>query len=437
MAKNILEKIKIKFILIFALITRIILLPWTFHGDITVTYWWGKFATEFCCRGFYDWLNFGGYGRPDQPMLNIYYDWGIRQIFTWLHSMFWFLNVNIPIFPSKFMLWFFLNGNQILLKFPMIIFDVLIIFLSYKFVRSQFNEKKAKIVALILTFYVPLIYNSAVWGSGDSIINFFALLSLYFLWNKKYIPFALFFLTSVLYKPSLLIWIPVILICLLKNKIKIKNIVITGIFSLIFIYLISCPFNPKEINPIFWFFETMITKILPGAMQQITVNAMNFWALIYGLLPQRLDETLVFNLISHRSLSVIICSIFYLIICFKLYKKFTIKNLLLSLVNITLITFMFMTRMHERYTFPALIPLLILCFYDKKFIKYFIILSITHMLNVYNWWWIPNIKLLIEILKQDLFIRLISLINLIITIKIFCFSFKNEKIYAQNKRKNS
>jgi hypothetical protein len=170
----------------------------------------------------------------------------------------------------------------------------------------------------------------------------------------------------------------------------------------------------------------MTTKILPGAMPQITANAMNFWAIIYGLLPQRLDKTLVFNLISHRQLFLIICSIFYLIIYFKLYKKYTVKNLLLSLVNITLITFMFMTRMHERYTFPALIPLLMLCFYDKKFIKYFVILSITHLLNVYNWWWIPNIKPLIFILKQDFFVRFISLINLIITLKIFSFSFKKE-----------
>ncbi|MDD2482719.1 MAG: hypothetical protein PHE32_02575 [Candidatus Shapirobacteria bacterium] len=431
MAKNIFKKIKIYHILIFTFIVRFILLPWTFHGDITVTYWWGQFTSEFGFRGFYDWINFGGYGRPDQPMLNIFYIEGVRQIYSLLHSFFWFLNVNIPIFPSKFMEWFFLNGNQILLKFPMIIFDILIIYTSFKFIKIQFNEKKAKIIAIILTFYPPMIYNSSVWGSGDSIVNFFALLSVYFAWQKKYIYSSLFFIISVLYKPSLLIWAPILLVCFLKNKIKIRELMVTIFFSLSCISLISFPFNPVEINPLIWFYQTMTTKILPGAMPQITANAMNIWALIYGLLPQRLDKSLIFNLISHRQFSLIICSIFYLIICFKLYKKYTIQNLLLSLVNITLITFMFMTRMHERYTFPALIPLLMLCFYDKKFIKYFFILSITHLLNVYNWWWIPNIKPLIFILKQDFFVRLISLTNLLITLKIFSFNFKNKSLCSK------
>lgn len=431
MAKDIFQKIKIQNILIIAFIIRFVLLPWTFHGDVTVTYWWGQFTSEFGFRGLYNWINFGGYGRPDQPMINIFYIEGVRQVYSWLYSLFWFLNVKIPIFPSKFMQWYFLNGNQILLKFPMIIFDVLTIKFGFKFIKTQFNEKKAKIIALILTFYPPMIYNSAVWGSGDIIINFFGLLSLYFVWHKKHTLSALFFLISVLYKPSLLIWSPILLVCFIKNKIKLKELIFTVVASLVFIYLISSQFNPVEWSPFYWFYQTMTTRILPGAMPQITANAMNFWTIFYGLLPQRLDNTLVFNLINHRQLSLIICSIFYIFIYLKLYKEFTIKKLLLSLVNITLITFMFMTRMHERYTFPALIPLLILCFYDKKFIKYFIILSITHLLNVYNWWWIPNIKPLIFILKQDLFIRLISFINLVITLKIFSFSFKTKPKYVQ------
>lgn len=412
---SLLKTIKIKHILIVSFLIRFVLLPLTFHGDVTVTYWWGKFASEFRLRGFYDWLNFGGYGLPDQPMINIYYNWFVREIYLVLHSFFWYLNITFPLFPSKFMQWFFLNGNQILLKLPMIIADIGLIYISYKFIEKNFSIKKAKIISLILCFYLPMIYNSALWGSGDSIINFFALMGIYFFYNHKEYKGVLFFIISILYKASLLIWSPLLLIILIKNKRSFFSISKLLIFTLSLLYIICLPFTPIEINPIFWFFKTMLTKILPGAMNQITVNSFNFWAIFFGLTPIT-DNFLIFNLISTRNLSLIICFILILLICINLYKKYSPKNLLLSLVNITLITFIFMTRMHERYTFPALLPLLLLIFFDKSYIKYFLILSITHLLNVYNWWWYPKIPILIFFLKQPLVITSLSILNTIITL---------------------
>jgi hypothetical protein len=172
----------------------------------------------------------------------------------------------------------------------------------------------------------------------------------------------------------------------------------------------------------------MTTKILPGVMDQVTANAMNFWGLIFGLKP-KLDEFLIFNFISARSFSLILCGIFYLFVMFKLIKNYSLKNLLLSLVNISLVTFTFMTRMHERYSFPALIPLLLLCHYDRRFIKYFIILSITHMINVYSGWWTPNIPFLINILKNEIIIRSVSFINIFITLKLVFFNLNIKNNY--------
>ncbi|MDD4938340.1 MAG: hypothetical protein PHX34_04995 [Candidatus Shapirobacteria bacterium] len=414
MSKGIYQKLSLSKIIIIGLIVRLFSWPWTYHGDINATYWWGKFAAEFSWRGFYDWLYFGGHGIPDQPMLNIYYNWGIRQIYLFFYNIFWFLNQHISLFPSKFMQWYFLEGNQILLKLPMIIADILLVYFCYKFTKS-------KLVALVLSLYPPLIYNSAVWGSGDSIINLLALLGFYFLWKKKYIPGALFYISSVLYKPSLLVWAIIIPIILIKNKIKSKDIILSATVSLLFIYVICSPFNPIEVNPLLWFFNIMTTKILPGIMDQVTANAMNLWALIFGLKP-KLDEFLILNTISARNFSIIICVIFYFIILLKLFKKYTQKNLLLTLVTISMVTFTFMTRMHERYTFPALIPLLILAYKDRRFIKYFIILSVTHMINVYSGWWMPNISFLVKILDNDFVVRSVSLINIIITLRLVFFS---------------
>ncbi len=419
MIKGIYQKLDLKRILIFALLIRLFCWPWIYHGDVNATYWWGRFASEFTWRGYYDWLFFGGHGIPDQPMLNIYYNWGVRQIYLFLYNIFWFLNQNIRLFPSKFMQWYFLEGNQYLLKMPMVFADLILIYLCSKFTKS-------KSIAIILSLYPPMIYNSAVWGSGDSIINLLALLGFYFLWKKRYTPAFLFYVSSVLYKPSLLIWSIIIPIILIKNKVNLKKIIVSGLITLLFIYLICLPFSPIEINPLIWFFTTMMTKILPGIMDQVTANAMNFWALIFGLKP-KLDEFLIFNLISARSFSLIFCFILYLIILIKLFKNYSQKNLLLTLVTITMATFTFMTRMHERYTFPALIPLLLLSYQDRRFAKYFFILSITHMINVYSGWWTPHIPFLIKLFDNQFTVRSISLINIIITLKLIFFNFNINK----------
>ena len=415
MLKSIWQKISLKTILFFSLLLRLALWPWIYHGDVTYTYWWGKFAAEFTWRGYYDWLNFGGYAHPDQPMLNIIYDWLIRLLYNFIYQILWFINVQIPAFPSKIMSWYFFDGNQALLKLPMIVADILIIYFVYRFIAKNFSVSRAKIAALILSLYPPLIYNSAVWGSGDSLINLFALLAIFYLYQKKYLVFTLLFLCSILYKSSLIIWIPIIFVMLLRQKIKTISLAKMSLVSIIFVYLISRPFAIK--NPFIWFFETLTQKILPGPMPQITANAMNFWALIFGLEP-RLDELLFLNLISIRNLSLLICFFLFVYILRHLYQHYSTKNLLLALVQISLVVFTFMTRMHERYTFPALIPLFILCYYDKRYWQYFIILSITHCLNIYNWWWVPNFSPLVFLLKTDFVIRLISLINTILTLKL-------------------
>ena len=413
MLKKLYQKLTITKILILGIFIRLLSWPWIYHGDVTATYWWGKFASEFNWRGFYDWLNFGGHSPPDQPMVNIYYDWIVRQVYLFFYNIFWFLNIHIPLFPSRFMQWYFIDGNQYLLKIPMILADILIVYFGYKFTKS-------KAIALVLALYPPLIYNSAIWGSGDSLVSLFALLGIYFLWHKKYLPSIFFLLFSFLYKSSLLIWIPIIPIILIKNKISVKNILLSSSFLLALVYIICLPFNPVEINPIFWFFQTMLTKILPGFMDLVTANAMNFWAIIYGLKPQ-IDGFLILNLITARAFSLIVCVILYLYVLIQLFKNYSPKYLLLTLINITLITFTFMTRMHERYTFPALIPLLMLSHYDRRFIKYFVILSITHMVNIVLVW--P----LTIYLYNNYIIFTVSFINVVITLKLVFFNFDKKR----------
>jgi len=420
------NKTKIKHVLLTALLLRLILLPLTYHGDIKVLYWWGKYIVDWGPRGYYDWLYFGGYGEPDQPMLMIFYTRYIRHLYLFIYNILWFINIKIRLFPSAIMTWYFHHGNQVLLKLPMVFADLGIITIVYRLIKKHFSSSQAKFSVAAIALFPPLLYNSAIWGSGDAIINFLALLSLQKLLDKKYIACSILLISSILFKASLLIWLPIFLIIFLKNKPTVGKIFKITLPGLFLIYILSRPFAPIEIHPLVWFYQTFTQKILPGCMHQLTSNAMNLWALIFGLKPQ-LDELRILPFLTTRSLSLIIVSFCYLLVIHRLYRNYSLKNVLLSLVNISLFTFTFMTRMHERYTFPALIPLFILCFYNSKFVKYFLVLTLTHMLNIYNWWWWPPIPFLISFLKIPITIRIISLINLILTIKLLSIPYENSK----------
>jgi Gpi18-like mannosyltransferase len=411
-------------IILFALLLRLGLLPLAYHGDVNVNYWWGRYANDFGLRGFYDWLDFGNYGRPDLPMLFIYYCLFIRKIYLIFYEFLWFININLPLFPSKLITWYSEHGNQILLKVPLIASDIGLIFLTFKIIKTKINEKIALIAAWLVALYPPLIYNSAVWGSGDSTVIFLGLCSIWLLLNRKYLISTLCILASILFKPTLLTLLPFMLIILIKQKIKAITLFKIILFSLLIIYLISAPFTST--NPLVWFIDTYFRKILSADWRhQLTGNAMNFWGLIFGLDPKT-DNLIVFSHLTARLFSIITTATIEVFILFKLFKKFNFLNLLSSISASTITIFIFMTRMHERYLLPAIISLLILMYFDKKYLKYFVVLSLTHMLNIYHGWWIPQIPWLISFLSQDTVIRIISAVNVIAGL-FFLLSYLTEK----------
>ncbi|HWS49342.1 MAG TPA: hypothetical protein VN174_04810 [Candidatus Methanoperedens sp.] len=428
MAKNIFVKLSIRNILIFAFIIRIILLPLSFHGDVQVNYLWGKSLSIFDWNGFYENINHNNYYPPDQPMLILIYDWTINIVFKYLSKTLYFLYSNTGLFSSRYIYWFFENGNQILLKFPMLIADILIIYFSYRFTLEKFSLNKAKIISVILSLYLPYTYNSSLWGSGDSIINLFALGSIYLFYQKKHVLPVIFYLTSIFFKPTLLIWFPIILIILIKQRTPILKSTLMLTVGVICLYIISTPFTNSI--PLIWLFHTIKNQIIFGSLDYLTVNAMNLWALIYGFGTSS-DTHLIKEILSIRDISLFICLFFYLIIIKNLYFSFNLKNVLLSMSQVTLVTFSFMTRMHERYSYSSLLPLLMLCLYDAKYIKYFVIFTITHTLNIIYSWWLPILNPIAEFIAFEKNIVIISIINVLCTI---CLVFTNSKYRLNGKK---
>lgn len=399
--KQFLRNISISRILVAALIIRLVLIPLAFHSDLTTNTIWGIYAEEFGLKGYYDWLNFGNYARPEYPPISTILFLAVRGLWLRLFDVIWFVNVKIPAFPSNLMTWYDTLGNQALLKLPGIISDIGIGYLIYKY------TKKVK-YAVFYLFNPAVIYLSSVWGQTESFVAFFGLLGIIKFLEKKYYSGFWSLFVSFLTKASLLPSFPVILIQAVKEKMKLKEIVMLAVFALAGVFLVGSIFTDG--SAVTWMIESYRTKFMVGPfnLPYINLNAFNFWGLILGL--DRISDKTEFLGIAYSLWAWIIAGSFFAVILNKFRDKKT--NIFFALTLVFTASFLFLPRMHERYLFPAFVFFPILVAKFPKLARAFVLLSAVFLINLYHWWWIPAIPPLMAFFDLELVVRGLSAVNL-------------------------
>lgn len=284
-----------------------------------------------------------------------------------------------------------INDNLLIFffRFPSMIADLILGFCIYIMVKTKASEKIALIASALFLLGPPIIYNSTIWGQIDSINNLFFYLSLMFLVKKRAFFSALFFALSLFVKLSFLPLIPLYLILGLSGIFfKRTSFIISIVITSIIILILCLPFSTDP----FWIFS-VIEKSAYGMNQDISVNAYNFWWLIFNpalkVSPPPITST--FLGLSLNYWAYLIFTMFYLpiiLVSAKLIKikKLSTEKLFLLTAMIAFVSFLFLPKMHERYLYPAL-PLLITWVGFKN--KYWIItaiLSFIHFLNLYIVW---------------------------------------------------
>lgn len=386
-------------IILIALVIRILLIPFAYHSDLNTNSIWGTYARDFGLRGYYDWLNFGNYAIPEYPPFSTLLFLLVRKIYDIVFALLWFMNVRLPVFPSELIMWMDKFGYMAFLKLPGIAGDILIGFLIYKITR------KIKLACLYL-FNPITIYLSALWGQTESFVCLFLLIGILATIKKKYLLGLSGLFVSFLTKASGLPALPIIVIQTLKDKIKLKEIVVLILLLLGASFIVGYFFTDHAY--IGWLIEHYRDRFIigPANLPYINLNAFNLWGLVLG-----------FSRISDQPYSLFawgISFIFFLIIIYKFTKKNT--NIFFALVMIFFAAFLFLPRMHERYLFPVFVffPFLLAKF--PKLTKIFWILSIIFLINLYHWWWVPNIPILVNLFSLELVLRGLSLANLVIFI---------------------
>lgn len=360
---------------------------------------------------------------PNYPPLAIYIFAAMRYLNPLIHGLYWWLNITFSFIPSNLI--FFLEKTVFLaalMKVPAILADIGIALTVFIFAKKIIpkNSKGQILAASLILFNPAFIFNSALWGQIDSIPIFFVLLSSYFLlYSRKDIISSMLFLAAILVKPTIIIFLPVYIIVFVK-KYGIKKSIINLLLTNIVFCLSFFPFASNK-NIFLYPYQVYYEKILLAqSLSFVTNGAFNFWVLITKLNGIKDTTAFLFG-ISYRTLSYLIAStIGFLAILPIVRGRKTVGNYFTAIFLVGFAAFLFLTKMHERYSLLPLVFLLILSLKRKNLTKWFIFMSIMSFVNHYNSWPVPKIEFFFKVINNIWFISAISVIN----VAVFFYLYK-------------
>lgn len=427
-------------ILLVSLAFRLLIAPTGFHIDIISNAGWGMWITAHGPLGFYT-NNIWTFAWPTQPpFVSLLYGFD-SLLYSWLLEAFRKIGNMIVLYhiaPWHLRFWFeftkwfdtakisdesaFTTGYLTTIKILPILADLFIASIIYKI--AKFEKNKFPLLWSTLYLISPFSwYLSALWGQYDQLSYLFLLIASILVSNKKLSVLTPFiFAVSIAVKPTALILLPFFIYIYIKNTRSKISYIISAILIILFFYTTTKVFTLD--NPINFTKDVLINKIFYKSGSRLTANAFNFWRIIVGNRIESADFAFLFIPAKWWSYSAFFLFNFLAI---KKIKKINIKNVMTGIFIISAGSWLFMTNMLDRYFFAGVATGLILSVFDRRILKYWIILSIIFWINLYNQWWFPDfLQPLHNILAANnaIITRLLALINVITFAKILQISLK-------------
>lgn len=370
------EKILIFAILGLALLLRIVIAPIIkgYPADMGLFELWANSAANDL-TGIY---NIAGNISLDYPPVYIYVLFVIGKILNFFGSS---LSA---------------DGIVVLIKLPAMLADVVTAFLLYK-ISGKFIKGYWKLaIAAIYVFNPAVLYNSTIYGQIDSILAMVIAVALYFLIKGDYIFSSMFFAIAILLKPQGIFVLPVLLFAILFRakplRKKLADILISLATGLATTILIILPFSFTQ-KPL-WIMDLYLKTI--DGYQYASLNAFNLFSLLGANWSKDDVKLSVFGVetpLSYLHWGYILAGL-VLVFVLALYVIAFLRRLknpltpsihfIASLILVTGI-FMFSSRMHERYMFPAMVLALLAFVYlkDKIFLIIYTAFSFVIFTNVF------------------------------------------------------
>ena len=273
---------------------------------------------------------------------------------------------------------------EYVLKLPAVFFDLASAYLLYRMLDGQRPLLRLGAPALYLVL-PPVLLLGPVWGQTDSILAFFLLLTVYYLSRGRPVTGALAYTVGFITKPQAVAALPILAFWILWNhtpQVWLKCVAA----SLIAGFFIILPFFPDRAYLIVPPFEGMFHRLEYAAtVESYRVSsffAYNFWGMKVGLFKP--DATTFWG-IAYRIWGFGLFAMASLAIVYVFGRTRSPGLMALAVALSTLAFYVFLTRMHERYLFSALLPLLAACAILNYRLLWtaFVGLVLVHFLNLY------------------------------------------------------
>lgn len=324
-------------------------------------------------------------------------------------------------------------SHIVLIKLWAVASEVVGGYLIYKLGVRHGKERAGLLIGTFYALNPAVFFNSSIWGQFDSIPATVLLLSVYYLILDKKVSGFIAFCAAVLIKPQSGLLAPVVLLLYFKgfslrkeaDRLKLLYSFIGGFCTYVFIVV---PFyhptpllNKVGVIPdVFYWMIHLYGKSI-NDYPFATANAFNIWTLLGG---QAIPDSNKFLGISFSSWGLILAVTVIAIAAIPLIRKsihpaapYYSAYLVLSG------SFLFATRMHERYLLPALIFIFVCILFEHKLLIPSVLLSGCVLANhwyVYdkarqNIYWLEN---------YNTFAVLFAVLTLLVFIYSMCYFVK-------------
>lgn len=231
----------------------------------------------------------------------------------------------------------------ILLKLPAMLADVAIAWLLFARLRAS-GKKLAWTAALAFAFNPALILNSTIWGQTDSILSLLLLLAFFSQARREFEFCWIFLALAILTKPQALLMAPLFVFWPVGWW-RGGRALTAALAALATTMLLVDPFRAGRA----WSWLIELYSGTAGNYAETSVNAMNLAALLFGMRGQ--DSVEYFGLTAQVWSFVVGLGIGagFLASYLRARNRVVYTQFLAAA---TLVAFVCLTRMHERYLYP-------------------------------------------------------------------------------------
>ncbi len=301
-----------------------------------------------------------------------------------------------------------IEAHEFLIKTWAVASDILGGYLIYLIGKKYGRDKEGFILGIVYAMNPAVFFNSSIWGQFDSIPATMLLAVIYCFNTRRSVAAAILFGISVLTKPQSVVLAPVVLI-LYFDRLSLKKVLLTLVGGISAYILITLPF--ASWRSVFWVIEHYITS--GGDYPYATANGFNFWTLVNGQIQA---DNLPFLGLTYAKWSIILLLFAALISILAIVRnRHSAYAIYFTSYFISFAVFMFGTRMHERYLFPAFIFLMVCILWNRRLWYVAGVLSLCHLINQ---WYIYSLsfKEIFWVSPQDTLGYIVAAITMLVMI---------------------